>query len=252
MSAAAVTDRLPALRTGWQLPLSQRLAMVAGGTRALPAALALLWLSGAASDEPPSRAFMPQHGIPTPKELHEACPEQYKACTHHEPCAQALDAADSHIPGTPPEFFKELIGCFQASPVGQTRRLAQQRHRDTLRRVVSDVQCDACTLVVEDLWSMLLHRPAPEAGQKQKSLDATLSTMLKNMCGDPANNEDPGEGIARWVGMYNIHNCSEALALDHATDAGVACAGTEKGKEKTEGYLIAREAGPEMPCASQP
>lgn len=173
---------------------------------------------------------------------------RYKACTDHEPCARALDTMDSHIPAAPPQYFKELIGCFQASPVGSTRRLAQQQHRDELRRVVSEVKCDACTLVVEDLWSMLLHRPEPEPGKKQRGVGATLSTMLKNLCGDPANHEDPGgQGIARWVGMYNIHNCSEAMALDHPTDAGVACAGKEKGNQKTEGFLITREASPEMP-----
>lgn len=190
---------------------------------------------------------MPEHGIPTPSELYEVCPEEYKNCLDHEPCAQTLDTADSHIPAVPPQFFKELIGCFQASPIGSTRRNAQQQHRDELRRVAREVKCDACTFVVEDLWSMLLHRPAPEPGKKQRSLEATLSIMLKNLCGDPANHEDPGEGIARWVGMYNIHNCSEAMALDHSTDAGIACAGQVKGKEKTAGFLIEREAGPEMP-----
>jgi hypothetical protein len=38
---------------------------------------------------------------------------------------------------------------------------------------------------------------------------------------DPGNAEDPGDVIARWVGMYNIHNCTEAMALDHSTPAGI-------------------------------
>ena len=80
---------------------------------------------------------------------------RYKACTDHEPCAQALDRADSHIPAVPPQFFKELIGCFQASAVGSTRRLAQQQHRDELQRVVSEVKCDACTFVVEGCTNSL-------------------------------------------------------------------------------------------------
>lgn len=47
--------------------------------RLLGAAM-ILWLSGLmALSEGPSRAYMPQHGIPTPAELHEACPEEYLA-----------------------------------------------------------------------------------------------------------------------------------------------------------------------------
>ena len=80
-----------------------------------PAALLCLlaWMSDAGeSQNPPSRAYMPEHGIPTAAELYEACPEQYKACLDHEPCAQTLDKADSHIPAVPPQFFKELsINC---------------------------------------------------------------------------------------------------------------------------------------------
>ena len=46
--------------------------------RLLPAVAVILWLSGpTALSEGPSRAYMPQHGIPTPTELHEACPEEY-------------------------------------------------------------------------------------------------------------------------------------------------------------------------------
>ena len=222
--------------------------MGAARARPLSVAVVFLWLSSAESEGPPSRAYVPQHGIPTPQELYDACPDEYKACTHYEPCAQALDTASSHIPAAPPQYFKELIGCFQASPVGSRRRLAQQQHRDELRRVVSEVKCDACKLVVEDLWSMLLHRPEPEPGKKQRGVDATLSTMLKNLCGDPANLEDPsGDGLTRWVGMYNIHNCSEAMGLEHPTDSGVACAGKEKGKQKTDGFLITREDGPTIP-----
>ena len=43
--------------------------------------------------------------------------------------------------------------------------------------------------------------------------------------------------------MYNIHNCTEAMALDHSTPSGVACAGNEKNRKevkKTTGYIMAR------------
>ena len=40
---------------------------------------------------------------------------------------------------------------------------------------------------------MVLHRPPLESGEKAKSLEATISIMIRNMCGDPENHEDPGE-----------------------------------------------------------
>ena len=38
--------------------------------------------------------------------------------------------------------------------------------------------------------------------------------MLLNMCGDPSEHEDPGHMIARWLGMYSIHNCTSPEASD--------------------------------------
>ena len=38
--------------------------------------------------------------------------------------------------------------------------------------------------------------------------------MLLNMCGDPSEHVDPGHMIARWLGMYSIHNCTSPEAGD--------------------------------------
>ena len=38
--------------------------------------------------------------------------------------------------------------------------------------------------------------------------------MLLNMCGDPSEHSDPGHMIARWLGMYSIHNCTSPEASD--------------------------------------
>ena len=130
---------------------------------------------------------------PTAEELSLACPAEYSQCTASPACATALDASNGRVPRSPPPHFQQLIACFQQSAVGSVRRAAQKAHHDALRKVVVDVKCDACQYVVEDLWAMVLHRPPLESGEKAKSLEATISIMIRNMCGDPENHEDPGE-----------------------------------------------------------
>ena len=91
--------------------------------------------------------------------------------------------------------------------------------------------------------------------------------MLLNMCGDPSEHKDPGHMIARWLGMYSIHNCTSPEASDvpacddkgrrespaprHCDLAGrlprSAAQARPTESDCTAGYLIEREEPPSMP-----
>ena len=72
------------------------------------------------------------------------------------------DAGAPQPPDKPPPGFLELILCFQRSGVGMARRGELREERRANTEVAGEIKCEACTLVVEDLYSMLLHRPATE------------------------------------------------------------------------------------------
>ena len=150
-------------------------------------------------------------------ELVAACPAEVEACKADTECTELLDQPEV-IPAfpPPPEVFTTLIRCFR-----QAEREVRQEDeaeavqeaapdRALLRRVLRDVQCDACRLVVGDFWTMLLHRPANKGNQL--SLEQTLGRTIESICGDPENREDPGGDLARWVGMFNFHNCTAGWA----------------------------------------
>ena len=193
---------------------------------------------------PPPLTLLPSEGIPTQFELRTNCPAEYKACIDSPPCGRAIDEMDAYVPERSPEFFNDLIRCFQHSSAGQDKRVVQIRHQDTVRRVATDIACDACQLLVEDMWMMLMQcrghpikdgtcdvdAVSPEGMRKdpEQGVDAALRGMIAHMCGDP--------GTVGWRHIgdnYDIHNCSK---LDTAA-ATAACTKSER----SGGYVIERD-----------
>ena len=127
---------------------------------ALRAVLALL--IGLSAAGTPSLAREDDTGLapPTEQELAAVCPDETAACLAHPACAPHIGAAQP--PDKPPPGFLELILCFQRSGVGMARRGELREERRANTEVAGEIKCEACTLVVEDLYSMLLHRPATE------------------------------------------------------------------------------------------
>jgi hypothetical protein len=189
---------------------------------------------------------------PTQAALMSACPEQTRACLTDQQCALFMPppAGDSNRatssrrppasgPGQrPPPLFVKLVSCFQASAHGEARRedLADTHRR--VRRAASDVQCDFCVAAVEELWSMMLHRPAETVDAH--SVEDTLLMLLNNMCsGGP----DGAMVMRRWQGMFDIRQCTPANVSSGACRGG-GTAHRRHNNATGRHWALVREPGP--------
>lgn len=104
-----------------------------------------------------------------------------------------------------------------------------------VRQAALELQCDACLLVLEDLWTLLLHQPDTADGEAPLSYEYSLIEKVQKMCGDPYNREGPRGNVARWVGLHNIYNCTK-------DGSGTAIDEDEcQAKRIDKGYHIERE-----------
>eukprot|EP01043_Picozoa_sp_COSAG02_P012380 COSAG02_NODE_477_length_21523_cov_11.763163_6_plen_210_part_00 len=97
-----------------------------------------------------------------------------------------------------------------------------------------ELQCDACLLVLEDIWNLLLYQPDPVAGEAPLGFEYSLIENVQKMCGDPYDREGPRGNVARWVGLHNIYNC---------TKDGISSVDADecRARSKDTGYHIERE-----------
>jgi hypothetical protein len=111
---------------------------------------------------------------------------------------------------------------------GWLTSVCARRDATAVRKAFSELQCDACLLVLEDLWHLLLHEPDPPAGEEPKMFEYSVIEKVHKMCGDPYNRDGPRGNVARWVGLHNIYNCTKDET--GAANDGEACSGRENGK----------------------
>eukprot|EP01052_Picozoa_sp_SAG31_P029642 SAG31_NODE_2962_length_4846_cov_3.429956_6_plen_123_part_00 len=92
--------------------------------------------------------------------------------------------SDNGWPGNAPPSAALLIECYQTP------------RRTLHNRVAADVSCDMCRMVVEDIWSMLLHQSAASYGgsvavrldstdpfwTKKRSVQELVQGMIAAMC----------------------------------------------------------------------
>ena len=237
---------------GWLLKPHRQMAQPLG--RLL--ALLLAWRSRGpdAADAAAALAGQapPSLRIPTEVELRKNCPVEYKACVGSAPCGQAihdpremevllLDEIDSMPRAQSPRALARVLQRFDPLFPAQQRwadkRDAQIRHQDTVRRVATEIACDACQLLVEDMWTLLMRcggspisandgscAHGPPGGNPQ-GVEAGARKMMSYMCG----NVHPYKSVVGWLDNYFIHNCSKP---DTA-----ACTKSER----SDGHLIERD-----------
>jgi hypothetical protein len=167
----------------------------------------------------------PAFSLPTPGELQDSCPAEYKTCMAEKECRNYVKAP---VADDPPHLFSMLSRCFNQAAylrsVGGTepKVLAEDR-RGVLRRAAEDVKCTLCTYVVADLYSIMLRRKAVTQLHRNKfrppsSDEDTLLMIIGDMCSDP-------DGITRCVAGKNSSLCVCALIAVHQV-VGYIRAGT--------------------------
>ena len=148
---------------------------------------------------------------PTSAELTAACPAEMETCLAAPKCATFVNdfqdtdraAAANLVGADPPSEALTLLGCWKTTAAGDARRGRITDQMDRTRQVASDVKCNYCKMVVDDVWSMLRHRPESDK-KDQHSLEDTVLEILANMC------DERSSWSAQALGMFDLQLCKDA------------------------------------------